>query len=1056
VQSKTRATGLLLLGILALAIDACAGSHTSAPLLPASKDMREAAPAAGMCSVYAGFGTLSYCYNFDETAGPALLDSSGAGNNGTISASGVTFEVPGLTSSSSYAETTNGSTGAMTSGSAPASGSFSLSFFVSLLANPNTYVRLAATGNPAHTSPASGWNITVDNNSTNEIYVNMGYGSGNAAFGFIPLPLRSPANVTLTYNATGNVATLCVGNTSSPTCKTETLPAAFVPTTNPVVFGGVGFTPSSATFDEAGYWPGTVLTPAQISTIAAYTGTGTPPTPSPTPSATPTATPVTTPTPVPSLGATPTPVPSLGATPTQTGMCAVYGALGSLSFCYDFAETSGPALLDASGAGNNGTISAGGVTFEVPGLTSNSSYAETTNGTTGAMTSGSAPASGSFSLSFFVSLLSNADNYARLAATGNPAHTSPAAGWNITVDNNASNDIYVNMGYGSGNAAFGHIPLPLGTPANVTLNYNAASKTATLCVGTSSPATCKSQTLPAAFVPATNPIVFGGVGYTPSNATFDAAGYWPSTVLTPAQISTIAAYSGMGTPAPSPVPSQTFTDWPMYQNDAQHDGYVNDAAITPQTVGSLHLVWEQTGVESSTSHEQPVAAANIAGHPIVLYLGGAVTGNVYAYDGLSGQNVWTVNIGSGTMATGKPAGVRGTGAIDRNHSVVYMPDGEHRVHALNLNGLADMWAPVDIAPTSPPDTADEYNLISVGMTLAPNGTLYAATGSAADSSPWEGRLAAINTSTAALTATFYPVYVPTAVAPYSGGGIWDWGGASLDAAGNVYVGVGNADETATATPFQPAPAQDQGYAEQLVQLTSGLTVSNSALQPLGSYVGVENLDFSGTPVIFQPIGCPDQLEASTGKSGMLTIYDTTMLSNGPLMSITVAETSATADGITNPAYSASTGLLYVSITDTATPYAGGQPGMIAIGFSGCTPSLAWNPGTAFGVSSFSSGGMRSAPTVTSGGVVLITAPVNSSGAGALFALDASSGAVLNGGNPIFTANGPARMGPIVDGNWVWLSDSTGDLYGLTIDASTPALRNRSTVRRTLEPERDVN
>jgi len=64
--------------------------------------------------------------------------------------------------------------------------------------------------------------------------------------------------------------------------------------------------------------------------------------------------------------------------------------------------------------------------------------------------------------------------------------------------------------------------------------------------------------------------------------------------------------------------------------------------------------------------------------------------------------------------------------------------------------------------------------------------------------------------------------------------------------------------------------------------------------------------------------------------------------------------------------------------------------------------------------------------------------------------------VLNGGNPIFTANGPARMGPIVDGNWVWLSDSTGDLYGLTIDASTPALRNRSTIRRTLQPERDVN
>jgi hypothetical protein len=1043
MRSRTSVIGLFLIGVFGLAIAACAGSHQS-PLPPqaafrtASNALRTVATGSGMCSIYDGFGTLSFCYNFDEASGTTLVDASGAGNNGTITSSGVTYEAAGLTSNSSYAETTNGSAGSMTSGTDPASGSFSVSFFVNLLANPDTYVRLAATGNPAHVSPATGWNITVDDVSSNEIYVNMGYGSGNAAFGFIPLALDTPANVTLTYNATSNVARLCVGSSAPTTCKSHTLPAAYVASGSPVVFGGEGYnTPSKATFDEAGFWQGTVLTASQISTIAGYTGTGVSPAPSPTP----TATPVTSPSPSPS---------SSGVT---QGMCSVYAGSGSLSFCYNFDEASGATLLDSSGEGHNGTISSSGVTYQVPGLTSNSSYAETTNGSTGSMTSGFDPASGSFSLSFFVNLLANPDTYVRLAATGNPAHVSPTSGWNITVDDVSSNGIYVNMGYGSGNAAFGFIPLALDTPANVTLTYNAASNVATLCIGSNASPVCKSDTLPSAYVASGSPLVFGGVGYGPSSATFDEAAYWQGTVLTTSQISTIAGYTG--SPSPAPSPSSSFNDWPTYQNDAQHDGYVTDQAITPQTIDSLHLAWEQTGVESSTSHEQPVAAANIAGHPVILYLGGASTGNVYAYDGVSGDGVWTVNIGSGTTVGGKTAGVRGTGAIDRTHSVVYMPDGVHRVHALNLNGLADAWTPIDVAPTSPPDSGALYNQISAGMTLSPSGTLYAATASASDASPWEGRLVSINTQSAALATTFYPVYDPTAAAPYSGGGIWDWGGASLDATGNVYVDVGNADLNAT-SPFQPAPDQEQGYAENILRLSSNLTLSSSALPPVPSYTSPTDMDFSGTPILFQPIGCVDQLEAASGKSGQLSIFDTTALANGPLLSVTVAPESQTADNITNPAYSASTGLLYVSITDTATAYAGGEPGMIAVGFSGCTPSVVWNRGTAFGVSSFSSGYERSAPTVTSGGVVLIMAPTASSGAGGLFALDASSGALLNGGQPIFTANGPARMGPVVDGNWVWISDSTGDLYGLTIDPSTPALRRRSTVRRTLEPERDAN
>jgi len=1046
MSSRKSVLGRLTIGVLAVAVSACAGAHQSGPLPQpvtqgAASFARRAVSAqtTGMCPVYAGYGTLSFCYDLDEASGTTLVDSSAAGNNGTITSSGVTYHAPGLTSNSTYAETTNGSTGAMTSGFDPATGSFSVSFFVSLVSNPDTYPRLAGTGNPAHASPANGWNIAVDNNSSNSIYVNMGYGTGNTAFGYIPLALSTPSNVTLTYNASSKVATLCVGSGSSPACKSTTLPAAYAASENPVVLGGVGITPSNATFDEAAFWQGTVLTSAQISTIASYTGNGLPE-PSPTPS----------------------------PTASSAGMCSVYSGSGALSFCYNFDEAAGTTLVDSSGAGKNGTITSTGVTYHASGLTSNSSYAQTTNGSAGSMTSGFDPAAGSFSLSFFVSLRSNPDTYVRLASTGNSAHTSPAAGWNLAVDNTSSNDIYANIGYGSGNAVFGYLPLALNTPANVTLTYNATSNVVTLCVGSGSAPACKSTTLAAAYVASGNPIVFGGAGIGPSNATFDEAAYWQGTVLTSAQISSIASYAGAGAPTPMPsttpsatpssspsaVPSGTFTDWPMYQNDAQHDGYVNDAAITPQTIGSLHLVWEHTALEGITSHGQPVVATNIAGHSAVVYLGGSTTGDVWAFDGLTGDELWTASLGYGTPPSGSQSGVRGTGAIDRNHSVVYYPDGIHRIHALALDGLTDAWTPVDVAPTSPPDNNALHNLVSVGMTLAPTGTLYAATGSASDNSPWIGRVVAINTNTAAITNTFYTAYDPAAGTPYSGGGIWDWGGATLDPAGDVYVTSGNAD-LYPASPFIDAPDQEVAYAEHITQLSAGLSVLNSAL-PAAAYSSTEDMDFSGTPVVFQPVGCADKLLAATGKSGLLTILDTTALSGTPLMTLTIAPPSSGADNETNPSFSASTGLLYEPITDSATAYAGGEPGMIAIGFSGCTPSVVWNSGTAFGVSAFTTGRQWSAPTVTSGGVVLEMAPSTSSGTGGLYALDASSGALLNGGNPLFTTNGPGRMGPIVDGDWIWISDSSGDLYGLTTGSSAPALRGASSAHRTIPIERDRN
>jgi hypothetical protein len=159
--------------------------------------------------------------------------------------------------------------------------------------------------------------------------------------------------------------------------------------------------------------------------------------------------------------------------------------------------------------------------------------------------------------------------------------------------------------------------------------------------------------------------------------------------------------------------------------------------------------------------------------------------------------------------------------------------------------------------------------------------------------------------------------------------------------------------------------------------------------------------------------------------------------------------------------------------------------MIAIN-PGCgNPSVAWN--TAFGPDSYEPGSIlspgvaRSVPAVSSGGVVFVGTPCTPVGnscsatttssvqrraaaahripliccapagnaGGAVWALDASTGSVLNGGNPLIVTASTLRMPPTIDGDWLFVIDNNGDMYGLTIDPSyaNVAARHRATVTR---------
>jgi len=53
-------------------------------------------------------------------------------------------------------------------------------------------------------------------------------------------------------------------------------------------------------------------------------------------------------------------------------------------------------------------------------------------------------------------------------------------------------------------------------------------------------------------------------------------------------------------------------------------------------------------------------------------------------------------------------------------------------------------------------------------------------------------------------------------------------------------------------------------------------------------------------------------------------------------------------------------------------------------------------------------------------------------------VSATTGAVLNGGNPVLITGDSIRMAPTVDGLWMWVSDQSGNLYGLTLDPSVLA------------------
>ncbi len=519
-----------------------------------------------------------------------------------------------------------------------------------------------------------------------------------------------------------------------------------------------------------------------------------------------------------------------------------------------------------------------------------------------------------------------------------------------------------------------------------------------------------------------------------------------------------AATTSMVRPATT---STAFNNWPMYGYDIAHTGYnPNTSLFTASSVPSIHLAWQFSLGETGTQ-SQPVLATKIGTHAGILYVSGR-NGVQFAVDALTGKDVWKRSYGTEQMQCVDKGplltlGMQNTSFYDPKANVVYSvsntnasPNAPQAITIYKLDpATGNTLGSVNITPSVLPG---EIEFAHTGLTVA-NGILYVGTGSTCDLSSWRGAVYAVNVSSMTLLNVFYPVYGQGA--NYSGGGVWGWGGAAVGGNGNVFVTVGNADinkgKIGPQSPFVQTTNEQVGYGEHVVRLTSNLSqVTGSYAVPYQFSVSETNLDLSGTPVLFTPPGC-NPIVATQGKAGMLAFYESENLNAGPIGSFTFSVAADDVSYIGNGTYSPLTGMYYANVPTSE----GGSirpPGMVAIGISGCnTPSIAWS--SQFGSDSYGigshSGAPRSAPTVTAGNVVFVSSPT-SAGRSQLWAIDATTGTVLNGGAPILTTANLMRVPPTVDGQWIYVLDQGGNLYGLTIDPTVPS--TKATLPQKYDPE----
>jgi outer membrane protein assembly factor BamB len=486
---------------------------------------------------------------------------------------------------------------------------------------------------------------------------------------------------------------------------------------------------------------------------------------------------------------------------------------------------------------------------------------------------------------------------------------------------------------------------------------------------------------------------------------------------------TIAAPGATGSPTVVPVTFNVSTqspptgsDWPTIEHDPWRTGNAaGESVITPSNVNNLSLKWSSPLDGKVTGQPLFVSAVSVGGKTRDAVIAVTAANSIYALDAGNGLQIWRRNFGppDGTGAIPGGFGINGAPVIDRTRGRIYTVSGDGQLRIVSLADGTEVSAAVPIITDHV-----ATNKVWGGLNLV-GGNLYIATGSDGnDLPPWRGRIVRVDVSggAAAIADTF--IVVPSISAPDGGGGIWGYGGVSVDpATGRVYAATGATDSM---------PEGYIAYAGRMIALDAHLNL-------LGSFQPVHpacqdaqcDWDFGATPIVYQPPGCPTMV-AALNKDGHLYLMKANDLaaSAPPIQSLALnnAFDGPGSGGLYGvPAYWPAGNMLF--ITDAGPGINGISAGLVGLDVNpapGCDLRVGWS----VSLPVVGPDQPPSTPTVANG-VVFLGTP----NGGAVHAYDAATGSELwNSGSAI--TGGATYAAPMVASGTLyvgsWNGFNTGD------------------------------
>ena len=395
-------------------------------------------------------------------------------------------------------------------------------------------------------------------------------------------------------------------------------------------------------------------------------------------------------------------------------------------------------------------------------------------------------------------------------------------------------------------------------------------------------------------------------------------------------------------PSPSPSPSAAASpspglgfDWPEYHQGA---GRTGAGPGTPE-LGTPREAWRTTF--DGDVYASPLIAA---GHVLVA----TENNTVYSVDLFSGSVVWTRHLGDPVAASTLPcgnigpvSGITGTPAVDvaadSLYVVAFLRGYRHVLYTLSLaDGSVLAQQPVD-PPGSVPSVQQQRGALAIG-----SGRVYVTLGGLyGDCGNYHGYVVAVPVAGGSMLVYRTPVAREA--------GIWSPAGATLSAAGDLYVVTGNGSATRTFA-----------YSNSVIELTPDLQVRSFFAPSNWQALDAGDTDLGSVGATLMPgLG----VVVAIGKQGVVYLLGADKLGG---VGGQIASGAVCAGAWGGTAWQGS--MMWVPCSD----------GLVALSVTQTSISVAWRaaPRTA-------------SPIVGAGAVWAID-----SDAGLLYALDITSGAVL--------------------------------------------------------------